>query len=103
MMNEAFQIAGVFGFGLLLGTFFFAALWWTVNRAVSSNLAALLFVASFVVRTAVVLSGFYFVMRAGWLNAFVCLVGFITSRLLAAHLFRTHGSREAEGRYGTQS
>ena len=47
--------------GLLLGIFFFGGLWWTIQKGLSSNHPGLWFFGSLIVRTGVVLIGFYLV------------------------------------------
>ena len=46
--------------GAGLGAFFFGGLWWTVQKGLSSKRPALLFVGSLLLRSGVVLAGFYF-------------------------------------------
>ncbi len=72
----------VLGFivGLGLGAFFFGGLWWTVAKAASMKNPALWFMGGFLVRTAVVLSGFYFFGHAHWERFVMCLLGFIAAR-----------------------
>ena len=47
-------------FGATLGAFFFAGLWWTVQKGLTSNHPALWFLGSTLLRTALVLTGFFF-------------------------------------------
>lgn len=78
---EVLVLAG--GAGVLLGAAFFGGLWWTVRRALASRHIALWFLCSQLLRTAVILAGFYFVAGGQWDRLLVCLVGFIVARLLA--------------------
>jgi len=64
-----------------LGIFYFFGLWWTVRKLPSSKSPALLSLGSFAVRTAVVLTGFYFIMGGEWERLLACLVGFIVARV----------------------
>jgi len=74
----------VFAFlgGAVLGIFYFLGLWWTVQKLRSSKSAALLSLGSFVVRTAVVLTGFYFIMGGQWERLLASLAGFMTARVV---------------------
>jgi F1F0 ATPase subunit 2 len=74
--------------GLLLGAFFYGGLWWTVRRGVSSPNAALWFVGSMLVRTIVVLGGFYLVAGGDWKRWLATLAGFVVARLLVARITR---------------
>jgi F1F0 ATPase subunit 2 len=67
--------------GLLLGTFFFAGLWWTVQKGMTSEMPALWFVGSLLLRTGVILAGFYFVAQDHWSRLVMCLVGFLIARI----------------------
>jgi F1F0 ATPase subunit 2 len=71
--------------GLLLGGFFFGGLWWTVQRITCSGRPYLLSVVSFLIRTTVVLVGFYFLLQAGWPYLLAALAGFLVSRTVLAY------------------
>ena len=80
-----------FAAGALLGAIFFGGLWWTVNNLTGSRRPALLIVASFLVRTAAVLAGFYLILRSdqeGWQRLLAALGGFIVVRMAALFLAR---------------
>jgi F1F0 ATPase subunit 2 len=81
-MNAYLQYLAVILVGALLGGFFFVGLWWTVNRVPRAKHPVVLFLASGVVRTAVVMSGFWFVGRGNAIAMMCCLVGFISARLV---------------------
>jgi F1F0 ATPase subunit 2 len=68
--------------GLLLGTFFFGGLWFTVRKGMVAKNPALWFLVSFIIRTAVVLTGFYFIAQSDWKNILFCLGGFLVARSL---------------------
>jgi len=74
--------------GLLLGGFFFGGLWWTVQKGLTSNHPALWFLGSTLARTAIALSGFYFIARDDWRKFLVCLLGFVLARALVTFLTR---------------
>lgn len=68
--------------GALLGVVFYGGLWWTVRKGVTSPRPALWFFGSMVVRTGVVLVGFYLVSGGHWQRLLACLLGFVVARLL---------------------
>ena len=87
-MNDALSLASALMTGVLLGAFFFGGLWWTVRKAVSSKQPALWFLGSMLLRTGIVLSGFYFVSGADWKRLLASLLGFIIARLVVIRLTR---------------
>ena len=72
--------------GVLLGAMFYAGLWWTVQRVVSSKQPALWFVGSQLLRTSVALAGFYWIASSHWERLLVCLLGFVVARLMVMRL-----------------
>jgi F1F0 ATPase subunit 2 len=87
-------VASLLG-GTLLGTFFFGGLWWTVQKGVSSEHPEFWFLASLLVRTAVILGGFYFAAHGHWSGLVACLIGFLISRLIVVNRFRRAPAEEA--------
>ena len=87
-MNEIILIVAALFAGLLLGCFFFAGLWWTVRKGVAAKNPALWFAGSFVVRTAVVMAGFYLAARHGWLGWLPAVLGFAIARLMVLRFTR---------------
>lgn len=87
-MNEAASLAPALAAGILLGGFFFGGLWWTVVRGVSSSRPALWFLGSMLLRTGIVLSGFYFVSAGDWKRLLASLLGFVIARLVVKRLIR---------------
>ena len=87
-MNNMLPGAVVFIVGMLLGAFYFIGLWWTVRKGVVAKHPALWFSVSMLLRSIIVLVGFYFVGRDHWEWLLVCLVGFIVSRILVMRLTR---------------
>lgn len=83
-MYEMLILALLAGMGL--GGFFFGGLWWTVHKGISSKRPGLLFLASLVVRTSLVLTGFYFVGAEHWQRLLACLLGFVLARLIVTRL-----------------
>jgi F1F0 ATPase subunit 2 len=72
--------------GVLLGVFFFGGLLWTVRKCLSSRQPALWVLGSLLLRTVVVLAGFYYVSAGHWERMLLCLAGFLIARLLATRL-----------------
>jgi F1F0 ATPase subunit 2 len=79
--------------GLLLGTLFFGGLWWTVQKALTSEMPALWFVGSLLLRTGVILAGFTFVAQNHWSRLVMCLLGFMIARVFVIKRL-TQGSAE---------
>jgi F1F0 ATPase subunit 2 len=70
--------------GTLLGVFFFAGLWWTVQKGLTSQTPALWFLGSLVLRTSMTLTAFYFVSQGHWSRLGTCLLGFVIARVVVA-------------------
>jgi F1F0 ATPase subunit 2 len=68
--------------GLGLGAIFFGGLWWTVHRGVRSPQPAAWFMASMLLRIAIVLGGFSLVSYGHWERLIVCLLGFVMARIV---------------------
>ncbi len=85
-MSEAMQPALALLAGMLLGAVFFGGLWWTVNRGLASPRPAQWFIGSLLLRTALVLAGFYFVAGGDWKRMLACLLGFIVARVIVTRL-----------------
>jgi len=88
-MNEAPILILALLAGGALGTIFFGGLWWTIRGGLPSHAPALWFLASFTVRTGVVLGGFFLVTRGDWRNALACMLGFLGARAAVTWLTRT--------------
>jgi F1F0 ATPase subunit 2 len=74
--------------GLLLGVFFFGGLWWTVMKLSTIRSPAILFIVSFLVRTAVVMAGFYVLLMQGLPHLFIALGGYFVARMWCIHTFK---------------
>jgi F1F0 ATPase subunit 2 len=74
--------------GLLLGAFFFGGLWWTVRKGIKSERVALWFFGSMLLRTGVVMLGFYLLVGDSWQRTLVALLGFFIARLTVTWLTR---------------
>ena len=87
-MNEPLSLAFAWVAGILLGAFFFGGLWWTIRRGVSSRQPALWFFGSLLLRTCIVVFGFYFILGGNWQRLLAGLLGFIVARLIVTRLTR---------------
>lgn len=85
-MDDAVRLAPAALVGMVLGAMFFGGLWWTVRRGLSSGRAAAWFVGSLLVRTIVVVAGFYVVSAGHWDRLLACLLGFVVARVLVTRL-----------------
>jgi F1F0 ATPase subunit 2 len=66
--------------GLVIGCFHFGGLWLTLQRFAGTSRYGLVFVASFLVRSFVTLTGVYFAGNGEWLGMVVCLGGILVMR-----------------------
>jgi F1F0 ATPase subunit 2 len=80
MYNSLVLLLALFG-GVLLGVIFFGGLWFTVRQGVVSKQPALWFFCSLLLRTAIAVLGFYFVMHGDWRRLLACLLGFLLARI----------------------
>ena len=87
-MNNVLALLVAALVGALLGAFFFGGLWWTVQKGLSSNHPALWFLGSTLMRTGLVLAGFFFVAGGDWKKLMVCLLGFFIARVVITRLTR---------------
>lgn len=88
VMNEFMQLPFALLEGAMLGVFFFAGLWWTVRKLESAKQVAVLFLGSMLLRTSVVLVGFYFILGDNWQRLLAGLLGFIIARIIVTRLTR---------------
>ena len=94
-MSEIPALALALATGVLLGAFFFGGLWWTVQKGVTSDRPALWFLGSLLVRTTMILAGFYFVSQGHWSRLAMCLLGFVIARLIVVRRL-THSPAEEQ-------
>jgi F1F0 ATPase subunit 2 len=87
-MNEVLSILFALLEGALLGVFFFAGLWWTVRKIESSKNVALLFLGSMLLRSSIVMLGFYFLLGDNWQHLLAGLLGFVIARIIVIRLTR---------------
>ena len=81
-INEIISMLPPLIAGGILGIIFFGGLWLTIQKALHSRKAALLFVSSFIIRMAIALAGFYYVSQHSWQKMLVCLAGFLIARTI---------------------
>jgi F1F0 ATPase subunit 2 len=72
--------------GLILGVLFFGGLWLTVKKALGTKYSALWFLGSSILRTALVLTGFYFVSQGSLSQLLISVAGFIAARFLVLRI-----------------
>jgi F1F0 ATPase subunit 2 len=75
--------------GVILGVIFFGGLWFTVKKAIATPYAALWVLGSSLIRTAIVLTGFYYAAEGSWQRLLICVAGFIAARFLVIRLTKT--------------
>ncbi|MBW2688514.1 MAG: ATP synthase subunit I [Deltaproteobacteria bacterium] len=102
-MTEMMLLIVVGIMGGVLGVIFFGGLWWTVKKGVSSRQPALLFFASLLLRTIIVLTGFYLVTTGHWSRLLACLLGFIIARFIVIRLTDSQAGTPPITRRGGQS
>lgn len=82
LLDEWWPLVASFAAGLVLGGIFFGGLWWTVRQLGTTSRPGLLFAASFLVRTAVVMGGVYWLSAGQWQRIAACLAGMIVMRAI---------------------
>lgn len=87
-MNEPWNLVSALVAGILLGAIFFGGLWWTVRQGLSSKRVALWFLGSLLLRTGIVLLGFYFILGGNWKRLLAGLLGFVIARLIVMRMTR---------------
>lgn len=78
-------LMAAFAAGLVLGGFYFIALWQTVRRLPATGSPARLMLGSLVLRVAVLSAGFYFVMGGHWERLAAAMLGFIVIRKILTY------------------
>jgi F1F0 ATPase subunit 2 len=87
-MTEPLLLAPALVAGILLGLFFFGGLWWTVHKGIAAKHIALWFFGSLLLRSGVVMLGFYLVMGDSWQRMLAGLLGFVIARVVVTRLTR---------------
>lgn len=86
--RQVFTLAPALAEGALLGVFFFMGLWWTVRKLATTKHVAHWFLGSLLVRTSIVMLGFYLLMGDNWQRLFAGLLGFVMARIIVTRLIR---------------
>jgi len=81
MKEQLFMILAFIA-GIALGVLFFYGLWLTVKKMMTSKAPALWVLGSFLVRTGITLTGFYYVSQGNLLRLLICLLGFVACRYI---------------------
>jgi F1F0 ATPase subunit 2 len=79
--NILYYILLIFA-GLFLGTFFYGGLWLTIQQGVRVKFSSLLFLVSMLLRTIIVVFGFYFLSSGNIYKLIFCFSGFFITRFL---------------------
>jgi len=95
-MNEILNIIITLIVGLILGTIFYAGLWFTVKKALVSKTPAIWFIGSFIIRVTITLIGFYYVGNGNFKNLIVCLLGFIIARIVVTYYTKQKNNKQIE-------
>ena len=90
-MNETLTVVSMLVAGSGLGLIFFGGLWWTIRRGVSSTQPALWFSGSLILRTGIVMTGFYFACGGDYERLLLCLLGLIMAGLAVMWFTRQPG------------
>jgi len=85
-MNDSLLLVVAFSVGMALGAFYFLSLWKVLQKIADIPNPGFVMLKSFVFRTAVVLTGFYFIMGDKWERVLVALAGFILMREILTRL-----------------
>ena len=86
-MHDILTLIFTLAAGVALGAVFFGGLWWTIRKGLGSKRPALWFFGSLLLRTGIVLIGFYVVIAGGhWERLLACLLGFVIARLIVTRL-----------------
>ena len=82
MTNWIFLYLPLFFLGLVLGSFYFGGLWFTVRRIAGNEHPAAMMIGSFILRNVIAVAGFYLGMAEEWPRLIAILLGFILIRII---------------------
>jgi F1F0 ATPase subunit 2 len=86
-LSDILALALAFFGGALLGVVFFGGLWWTVQKGVTSESPAVWFLGSLLLRTSLILAGFYLAAQGHWSGFVICFLGFLIARFIVVKRF----------------
>ena len=81
-MGETIYLILSFSVGMALGAFYFLSLWRTLQKISDAPSPGFMMFRSYLIRTSVVLTGFYLVMGGHWQRGIAALIGFVVMRML---------------------
>ena len=81
-MGETLYLIISFSSGMALGAFYFLSLWKTLQKISDAKNPGFLLFRSYLIRTSVVLFGFYLIMGGHWERIVIALVGFVLMRII---------------------
>jgi len=84
-MNDLAVLAFAAAGGAALGMVFYWGLYWTIRRGIGSPTPALWFSGSLLLRTVLVLGGFYAISGGDWHRLVACLPGFLLARVAVTY------------------
>ena len=92
-MDESTRIIVSGGAGAIASCVYFGGLWFTVKRLSRSSHPLTLYVASFLIRAALLMCGVFAMLQMGWQQGLAAFVGFLMVRYvltLSLGLRKTH-------------
>ncbi len=89
MIEHSLAVIGSLVWGAILGLVYFGGLWLTVRRVTTGKHQAIVMLGSFIIRNALMVIGFFPVIRQGWQYALICLASIIIVRFILIR--RIHG------------
>ena len=95
MIAQVSQLLFAFAAGMVIGVFFFGALWFTVRRLPTTRSPAVLAFGSLFLRTGVTLLLFYLVMSGEWERLLACMLGFLAMRKIMTRRFQPEQSERS--------
>ncbi len=81
-MEQPLYLILSFSAGMALGAFYFLSLWKTLQRISEAGNPGVVLLRSYIIRTAVVLAGFYLIMDGHWQRVVAALLGFVLVRMI---------------------
>lgn len=87
--------------GSALGAIYFGGLWWTLGKGLASKQSALWFTGSLLLRTSIVVIGFYWLGREHWERYLAGLIGFLLVRFIVVKFASQTKSISSSGKFST--